>query len=136
MEMIFASIALGLIGLAITQSVMARMSRDDAGYPADAYWLLGIGGILPAWLVLFVGLLGRMSGRTPRMSVAAWWVLSSAAALGGVIITHGRLRRHVESGDGRPPRAFWRLGVVALMPAWCLALVGVVMAAPTLRSLR
>ena len=141
--MIVASIVVGLIGLAITRSVMARMSRDGGIYPADAYWLLGMGGILPAWLVLFVGLLERMSGRTPKMSLALWWVLSSAAGLGGAIITHGRLRRHVErreaapeSDDGPPPRTFWRLGIVALLPAWCLALIGLVMAATTLRSLR
>jgi hypothetical protein len=115
------SVALGLLGVATTGLVAARLRRTLDRFGPQAYWGVGLGALFPAWLVVFVSLLGGVSlepGLANRL-----WVLSSAAGLLGVILTDGVTRR-LHAGGLRPPATYWLLGVVALLPAWLVALLG------------
>lgn len=124
-----ASVALGLLGLAVTWQVTGRLERARPDTPPDLYWTLGVLGLLPAWLVEFVALLDRLGGRFPDMSIAAWWALSSAAAVMGVIAGHAWLRRLAAAAGDRPPaRRCWLTGALTLPAAWLLAAVGLLAA--------
>lgn len=126
-HMIYWSLIAGLAGVVVARYGLFRLARGDSERAADLFWLLGLAGPLPAWLIAFVGLLGRLDGRRPEMSVAAWWLFSAAAALGGVIFTHGRIRAFEDSGQPLAPAMSWRIGVGTLLPAWGLALLGAVL---------
>jgi hypothetical protein len=128
--MIGISLVVAVLGVASTWIAARRL---EAAPGPDVGWLLGLLGLLPAWLIPFVGLLGRLDAKPLPAFVALWWILSGAAALGGVIVTHARLRARVARGQPSSPATFQRLGVWALLPAWCLALLGIVLATPGVR---
>ena len=127
--MIVASIVAAILGVASTGVAARRLEARRHPAP-DVGWLLGLVGLLPAWLIPFVGLLGRLEAKPMPALVALWWILSGAAAIGGVILTHSRLRARVAKGQPSSSATCQRLGVFALLPAWCLALLGVVLSAP------
>jgi hypothetical protein len=130
--MIGTSLVVAILGVVSTW-LAARRLEARAGHAPDVGWLLGLMGLLPAWLIPFVGLLGRLDAKPMPAFVALWWILSGAAALGGVILTHSRLRARVATGQPASSATFQRLGVCALLPAWCLALLGVVLTTPGVR---
>jgi hypothetical protein len=74
--------------------------------------------------VLFVSLLGSTPGSRPRGLAAAVFVLSGAAALLGAITTEARARDAGEAVPVSDAARLWRLGVLAVVPAWALVLVG------------
>ena len=86
-------------------------------------WALGLVGLVPAWLITFVALLG--SSPAPRLPVwsAAAWIASSSAALIGTIVTEALVRSASESG-GRPRARYWTYGLAALLPAWLISILG------------
>jgi len=88
------------------------------------YWIFGLAALLPAWLVAFLGLLGSLTGRFPERSREVWWILSSSAAILGVIVTDGVVRKWREAAKAPPPVRYWLVGMGALAPAWGIALVG------------
>jgi hypothetical protein len=51
-------------------------------------------------------------------------IASSAAGLLGAILTDARARRLREAPEGSHPWARWLLGVMALLPAWIIAMIG------------
>jgi hypothetical protein len=110
------SLVLAVVGL-----LASRLVRRRFRHVMDPHveWALGVGAIAPAWLVAIVGLLGS----TPRPQVTLLTAIALlgtiAAALGGAITTEARVR----AGFADHARA-WRLGVVALLPAWAVAVVG------------
>lgn len=115
------SAALGLLGVAASGLAVARLRRQEDRWGPLAYWLLGLAALFPAWLVVFVALLGSAS---PLPGASRVWILSSAAALLGVIATDAATRRLHESDRARSPVTYWLLGVVAFVPAWAFALLG------------
>lgn len=123
-EMILWSVVAGLIGVLGTWFGVVLLGRPESPRPPEVYWLLGMASLCPAWLITVVGLLGRMSGRFPDMSVAAWWIMSGATAILGVILTDAMVRRLRESGQLYPPARYWLVGLETFFPAWCLALMG------------
>lgn len=122
------SILAGLLGVLVTGLTAAYLSRHGPPRGGTIYWLLGIGATLPAWLIAFVSLLGRSNGPRPPKIFTVSWILSSSAALLGVIATDAALRRLRESGLGHRPLTSWLLGVVALLPGWAIALLGLLAA--------
>ena len=124
--MIRWSVTAGVVGVLGTWVGMGRLDGLESRHPPEVFWLLGMTAVFPAWLIAILGLLGRMSGsgRFPEMFVAVWWILSSAAAIAGVILTDAMIRRLRETGQPYPPARYWLIGVGAFLPAWCLALLG------------
>ena len=121
------SILTGLLGVLGTGLTTAYLSRWNSSRGGTIYWLLGIAALLPAWLIAFLDLLGRSSGPRPNKASIAAWILSSSVALLGVILTDGALRRLRESGRDHRPVTCWLLGVVALLPGWAIALLGLIL---------
>jgi hypothetical protein len=126
--MIAFSIVVAILGVVAGWLVAKRLAGSQTELGPDGTWLIGMLGLFPGWLVPFIGLLGLVDARGPRTSVAAWWILSAAAALGGAIFTHARLRARVDAGVSSSRETFFRLGVFALVPAWALALGGAIVA--------
>jgi hypothetical protein len=94
-------------------------SRDP-----HAYWALGLVALLPAWVVAFVGLLGTEPGAKPQLASAVAWVLSAAAMLIGAIATEAGVRRAGDTVEAQRAPRLWRLGVLAFLPGWVIALAG------------
>lgn len=117
---------LGVVGTGI--GTVQLLGRNSPHRP-EAYWLLGMSALLPAWLIAFLGVVGRSTGARPEKALTVSWILSSSAALLGVIITDAALRRLGESGRGRHPVTLWILGVVTLLPALGVALIALSMTA-------
>lgn len=125
--MIGWSILAGVVGLLASRLAMAYLAQPQSKRPAELYWFLGIAALLPAWLTAFMGLLGRASGPRPEKILTGAWILSSSAALLGVILTDAGLRRLRESGRDHKPLTYWILGVLALVPGWGIALLGLLL---------
>jgi hypothetical protein len=120
--MISWSAGLALIGLVATRLLVTWVARRDRRPGPHVYWAMGLAAFFPAWLVVFVALLGSVSlepGLTNRI-----WVLSSALGLLGVIATDAAVRRLAESGRTRSPVTYWLAGVAAFVPAWLISLLG------------
>jgi len=117
MVVILASVVVGLVGIVGSWTLVSR--RGPSRRPEAVEWVLGVASLGPAWLVVFWGLLGPSTG-WPQ----AWWIASSGAVLLGVILTDARARRLREAPEVSHPWAQWRLGVMALLPAWIIALIG------------
>lgn len=63
--MIKWSILAGFLGMFGMWLGTARLARQKPDQCPETYWLLGIGALLPAWLIAFWSLLWRMTGRRP-----------------------------------------------------------------------
>jgi hypothetical protein len=92
------------------------------------FWVLGLAGLAPAWLMAFVGLLGASPlGRRPEQALPiVGWLVSSAAALLGLFLSDAAFRRLRDSGRDHRPLAYWLVGLMAFLPAWAIALLGLV----------
>lgn len=108
---------------------LVRLDRQEPHRP-EVYWVLGMGALSPAWLIAVLGLLGRMTGRFPDMAVAAWWIMSGAAAFLGVILTDAMVRHLRESGKRYPRVRYWMIGMGTFFPAWWIALLGLLWTVP------
>ena len=124
MPVVAWSFVVGTLGLLATWGGTAYFSRRPSPWSPYLYCVLGLTALLPAWLIGFVGLLGASTTRRPEVSVSFPFVLSSAAALFGVILCDAVVRRSLESGQVHHPVRYWLLGVAALVPAWGIALLG------------
>ncbi|MGH8071649.1 MAG: hypothetical protein ACRERE_41730 [Candidatus Entotheonellia bacterium] len=120
------SLVAGVLGVVGTGAVVAYVNkRTIRSKPAEA-WFLGLAGLSTAWLLAFVSLLAPATASRPDVSLSVSWILSSAAALLGVMLTDGLMRRLQESRRARHPMMYWLLGVSALCPAWGIALLGLI----------
>ena len=124
MWIIVSSIVLALVGVFASLTGLRRLTPADASRDPHVYWALGLITLLPAWLVPFIGLLGTTPGIQPHGASAAVFVLSAAAGLLGAIVTEARVRESGDSHETWHPRRLWRLGLLAVFPAWVLALGG------------
>ncbi len=119
--MIALSLALGAAGLLASGLALRRLARRPNPSLMTA-WLLGLGGLGPAWLVAFLGLLGPAPVAPPESLVGASFVLSSAAALVGVIASDALLRWRPRAGL----LTAWLFGLAGLVPGWLIALAALV----------
>jgi hypothetical protein len=120
---IAVSLAAGALGACASRAALRPLSERGEATDPHAAWALGLVGLLPAWLITFVALLGTSAA--PRLPVwsAAAWIGSSAAALIGTIASEALVRRASESGD-RSISTYWVYGLATLLPAWGVSIVG------------
>jgi cytochrome c oxidase assembly factor CtaG len=118
---------LGLLG---TWLGLKGLSRRQSPPGPTLAWTLGLAALLPAWLLSFVGLLGPSTGERPEPSLAMAFILSSSAGLLGVILSDAAVRRLGNSEREHRSDTYWLLGVVALLPAWVIALLGLAWTRP------
>lgn len=123
------SVVVGVAGMLATWIWMTCLARRLSFDPIRA-WLLGLGALLPAWLIGFLGLLGPSSLGRPEPALKVSFILSSSAALLGVILTDAAVRRFRGSGREHRPVTYWLLGVAALLPAWGIALLSLTWTRP------
>jgi hypothetical protein len=109
---------------------MVFLARRKSTLRPEILWLLGIAALLPAWLIAFLGLIGLSTSPGTGKASSLLWILSSAAAVLGVIFTDAALRRLREMGRAQRPSIPWFLGVVALLPGWGIALFGLLVRTP------
>jgi len=121
--MIAWSLLAGVVGLLGTWTLIAYRARRKPPSGPVFYWVLGLVALLPAWLIGFLGLLGSSLGERPEGLLPFGFILSSSAALLGLIMTDAIVRRLRDSGHTHPPITYWLLGVAALAPAWGIALL-------------
>jgi hypothetical protein len=114
------SVVVAVAGLAASAAVRRRLTRVE---DAHVDWALGVAALVPAWLVAVLGLLGPTV--RPRLTVITAVALlgTIVAVLGGAITTEARVRADAVSGRMSRARA-WRLGLLAVAPAWLVALAG------------
>jgi hypothetical protein len=122
--MIYWSVAAGFMGVLLTGLWIVNPGRQISQYPPEVYWVLGTASLFPAWLIAVLGLLNRMTGRFPEMAVAAWWIMSGAAAVLGVIVADALASGLRESGHPYRRARYWLVGVGTFFPAWCIGLLG------------
>lgn len=117
------SIITGVAGVFATWAALTYLEKGIAGWNARHFWLLGLAGLFPAWLSAFLGLLQPLAGGAADVPLPPRALFSSGAALCGIIVTDYLLRRLQRSGRVFRPVTYWIIGSVALLPAWCIALV-------------
>jgi len=117
------SVVLGALGVVGTGVVTPYLSRWLPNPTPHHRWLLGVSGLFPAWLVAFVGLLPSSTGPADQIPLPPVAIFSSSAGLFGIILTEYVLRRLNRSGRVYNPLTYWLLGVGALLPGWCIALL-------------
>lgn len=110
--MIAWSVVIGLVGALATWGATRSLGARESSQRPHLHWSLGLAALLPAWLVAFVGLLG-----------------ASPTGL-GIILSDGAVRRLRESGRAYRAVTYWLLGGAALVPAWGIALVGLIWTRP------
>ncbi len=119
--MTMGSILLGIIGVIGTGLVIAYLRRRESSPSPGRYWLIGLAALLPAWLISVLALLGNLTDRSSETPLPPSVLLSSTAALLGVIVTDWAVRRLHGKGPARSPNLYWLLGVIAFLPAWAIA---------------
>ncbi|MFQ5851022.1 MAG: hypothetical protein ACE5JU_10600 [Candidatus Binatia bacterium] len=119
--MIRLSIVLGVLGLFATGGAVSYLSRRLSCGRPQHYWLLGLAALFPAWLVAFLALIPSPSEQGSRASLPPSVIFSSGAGLLGVIFTESVVRKLDKAGYSSPT-GYWLLGLLALVPAWLMAL--------------
>lgn len=117
--MIIWSVVVGAFGLWGTSAWLARQRRRSPQTSPERYWLLGMAGLFPAWLIAFLSVLSLGTKVVPKGVV----IVTSVAPLLGAIVTDAIVRRMRASGRERRPMAYWLLGVAALLPGWGIGLL-------------
>jgi hypothetical protein len=128
--MIAWSVLIGLVGALATWGAMRSLGARESSQRPHLDWSLGLAALLPAWLIAFVGLLGASPTGRPEASLSVFLHLASSAALLGIILSDGAMRRLRESGRAYRSVTYWLLGGAALVPAWGIALVGLIWTRP------
>lgn len=117
------SIIIGVLGAFGTWAVMSYLAGRGSDWAPRRYWLLGLAGLFPAWLIAFLGLLQSVT-KSVEAPLPPPAIFSSGAALLGIIVTDYLLRRAQKSGRSFGAVTCWIIGLAALLPAWCIAVVG------------
>jgi hypothetical protein len=117
------SLVAGAVGIAVSRLVLGRLARRPEPPEPTLAWVLGLAGVMPGWVVAFLGLLGAAA--EPIGPVRLAFVTSSAGGLLGAIVTDVIARHLRASGPERPSALYWLLGVLAIAPAWAMALFGI-----------
>lgn len=89
------------------------------------YWLLGLAGLFPAWLITFLTLIEPATRSAVEVPLPPRALFSSSAGLLGVIATDYLLRTLPKSGRVLTPLTCWMMGWLALVPAWLIAATGI-----------
>jgi uncharacterized membrane protein YuzA (DUF378 family) len=98
------------------------MKERASDWRPQHYWLLGLAALFPAWLIAFLGLLQPLTKETAEAPLPPRALFSSATGLMGIIATDYLLRQLQKSAQTLKPVTYWIIGLIALLPAWCIAL--------------
>lgn len=128
--MIAWSVVIGIVGALATWCATRSLGTRESSQRPHLYWSLGLAALGPAWLIGLLGLLGPSPIVRPEPSLEVAFIFSSSAALLGVIVSDAVVRRLRASGRGHGPVTYWLLGVVAVGPAWAIALLGLAWTRP------
>jgi hypothetical protein len=112
----WASFAIAVAGVVLTAAAMIYLRPESR-----AAWLVGLAALFPAWLSAFLTLIDPASRSAVDIPLPPRALLSSGAALLGIIATDYYFRK---SGAVVKALNAWFIGVVALLPAWLIAAVG------------
>lgn len=121
--MIKWSIIVGMLGILATRIAITRFSPEKTRRISQRSWLLGLASLFPAWIIAFIALLGSSVGDEYQASLPRAVILSSSAALLGIIVSDFLHRRLESSGRSHPIMTYWTLGAASLLPAWCIVLL-------------
>lgn len=116
------SLTLAILGILISAVLTQRLRRKAPQEVSERYWLLGLSGLFPAWLLALLGLLGTGSIDNPTYSPPRAVISSSATALIGVIVSDYVKRRLQARGVAMAPAIYWLLGLAAFVAPWVIAL--------------
>lgn len=111
------SLIIALIGFTAGAAALLYLKNREP----RRYWLLGLAGLFPAWLVAFLAVIQPASQSPVDVPLPPRALFSSAAGLLGVIATDYWLRRSQQSGRVLTPVMWWIVGCIALIPAWLIA---------------
>lgn len=120
--MVWWSVALAIFGILISAVLTERLPRKLPPGNSERYWLMGLSGLFPAWLVALLGLLGTGSIDNPTYAPPRAVISSSATVLIGVIVTDYIRRRLQARGVAMAPAIYWLLGLAAFVVPWLIAL--------------
>lgn len=115
------SVALGVLGIFVAWGAQASLEKRASDSKPHHFWLIGLAGLFPAWLIAFLTLLQPATQGSAEVPLPPQALLSSGVGLGGVIVTDYLLRRAQKSGRALSPLVSWGLGVAALIPACLIA---------------
>ncbi|MGH7767674.1 MAG: hypothetical protein ACREQP_09490, partial [Candidatus Binatia bacterium] len=87
------------------------------------YWLIGLAGLFPAWLIAFLTVIQPASQSAVDVPLPPRALFSSAIGLIGVIATDYVLRRAQQTGRELSSFLSWVMGWAALIPAWLIVTV-------------
>jgi hypothetical protein len=118
------SVIVGIVGIIGTGIAVPYLEKNFPDRTLQHYWFLGLGGLFPAWLIAFLGLLEPVAGVAAEAPLPPRALFSSAAGLIGIIATDYLLRRFQKREQTLAPTAYWALGWAALIPAWIIAIIG------------
>jgi hypothetical protein len=113
-----ASLVVALAGIAASRIAVDRLVARRRDADEHASWALGVAGMVPAWLVVWIALLPSTPGLRPQAIAGAAWMLSAGLALLGAIGSVRGLRADLA------PRQAWTRGALAIVPAWAIACLG------------
>jgi len=115
-------VLIGVVGILGSGFAAVLIGRWASNPPPGGFWLCGLAGLAPAWLINLLALLGELPDRGPETPLPPSLILSTSAALLGVIVAYWAVRYL----QGRRPvchmMTYWLLGVVAFAPAWAISL--------------
>jgi hypothetical protein len=120
--MVRLSIVLGVLGFFATGSVVPYLRSWVSDWRPQHHWFLGLGALLPAWLIAFLALLPHSIEPGRGAPLPRSVLLCSVTALFGVILTEIAVRQLDKRGYSLSPFSYWLLGVAGLVPAWLIAL--------------
>jgi hypothetical protein len=118
-----ASAIIGVVGIVATGVGVFYLQAKKPECKPQQYWLLGIAGLFPAWLVAFLSLLPSATAPGADTPLPPRALFSSVAGLLGVIATDYLLRRLQRAGRELRPINYWLIGWAGLLPACLIAWV-------------
>jgi hypothetical protein len=123
--MLIWSVIVGVLGICGMGLWMVYGSRQEPQWQPQWFWFLGLAALFPAWLFTFLSLLESPSGSgVAEVALPPPALFSSGAALLGVVGTDAAVRRLLASGRSLRPVMAWLFGIASLVPAWGIALSG------------
>jgi hypothetical protein len=115
------ALILGVVGIIASSAAVFYLIQK--GGNARQYWLAGLAGLFPGWLIGFLAVIQPASQSAVDVPLPPRALFSSAIGLIGVIATDYMLRRSQQTGRELSPVSWWVIGWLALVPAWLIVTV-------------
>jgi amino acid transporter len=116
------SVLVGVVGILGTGTALRYLQAKYPEWEQRYFWFLGLAALFPGWMIAFLGLLQPLNQRD-NVPLPPPAILSSGAGLLGIIVTDYVLRRFQNPVRVFSPSTCWRLGYLALLPAWLILLL-------------